>query len=235
MARDDKELSEFARWLTRRMGVLGLKNADVARATSVTGPAVSLWRTGVNVPDNDRIDDLADVLQVTPETILIKLGRMKPREGITKEWEDIITRFQDAGPEAERLLFALGDALLLALHRNRTQTEIQLSLDPVFHGENLEAMRNIHELEDEERLLFYNQVRLPTNKSIQLMVTIAGSEGPNRYVVVAESSQDELPDMTANLKVGSATYQTQSDGKYFVFDEIILDDTVRNITLTLER
>lgn len=235
MARNDKELSEFARWLTRRMGVLGLKNADVARATSVTGPAVSLWRTGVNVPDNDRIDDLADVLQVTPETILIKLGRMKPREGITKEWEDIITRFQDAGPEAERLLFAIGDALLLALNQNRTQTELVLSLDPIFRPQEVEAMRGIHDLEPNESLLLYDRVRMPNNQHVRMIVTASPTDGVNRFILAAETNNEDLPEFTAKLKVGGATYETSNDTGHFIFDEVILDETIGQITLTFER
>ena len=105
----------FGQWLTQRMGILGLKTYDIAKACEVTTPAVSLWRTGVNVPDSARIKALAEILQVTPDTILYRLDRLKPREDLTKEWEDMISRVREAGDEAERVVFALIDAYLLAI------------------------------------------------------------------------------------------------------------------------
>ena len=109
------EPEAFATWLTQRMRILGSKNSDIAEATGVTGPAVSLWRTGVNVPDNDRIAPLAEALKVPEETLLIKLGRLQPREGLNPAWDDYISRVQAAGPDAERVVFALIDAYLLAI------------------------------------------------------------------------------------------------------------------------
>ena len=80
----------------------------------ITGPAVSLWRTNTNVPDNKHIEALATILQVPRETLFLKLGRLHPREGMNPAWDDYITRVQDAGPDAERVVFALIDAYLLA-------------------------------------------------------------------------------------------------------------------------
>jgi transcriptional regulator with XRE-family HTH domain len=104
----------FPIWLVKRMGVLGLKNSDIAEATGVTGPAVSLWRTGVNVPDVDRMAALAEILRVPPETILLKLHKLVPRDTLNPAWDDYISRVQAAGPDAERVVFALIDAYLLA-------------------------------------------------------------------------------------------------------------------------
>jgi transcriptional regulator with XRE-family HTH domain len=235
MARNEEELSEFAKWLTRRMGMLGLKNADVARATNVTGPAVSLWRTGVNVPDNERIEDLSNILEVTPETILIKLGRMKPREGMTKEWEEVITRYQDAGSEAEHLLFAIADALLLAMNEARTHVEIALSLDPLFQPQTVgELVRTLSAVESEGTVLLYDRIRLPNNQQVRMIVR-AIHEDDNRYTVIAETNDNDLSPYTARLRVGNATYETENQGATFIFEEVILEERIGEVKFTIER
>jgi transcriptional regulator with XRE-family HTH domain len=217
------------------MGTLGLKNADVAQATGVTGPAVSLWRTAVNVPNNDRIGDLADILQVTPETILVKLGRMKPRAGITGEWEGLITRFQDAGPEAENLLFAIGDALLLAMSAHRTNTELVVSLDPLLNENGSGPL--VSSTVGEDVVLFYDRIRLPDNHTARLVITCAPTE-ENSYTVVAASNDERLAEHSAYLIVGKARYDAdavmQDEQVEFVFDELMFSPTVGELRLVIE-
>jgi hypothetical protein len=233
MAKPKRELPEFARWLTQRMSVLQLKNSDVAEAAQVTGPAVSLWRTGINVPDNDRIEPLADILQVTSETILLKLGRLKPREGISREWEDIISRFQEAGPEAERLIFALGDSLLLALARAANRTDMPLSLDPIFNPAAMQGLRSSSTLADYEHMLSFQNVQMPgTDDRAWVMVTALATDVANHYRLIADISAPKSYHLNGELRVGGAAYQAKAENNQVVFDDVLFDSTVRRVMLS---
>jgi transcriptional regulator with XRE-family HTH domain len=223
----DKIKNEFSDWLIRRMGTLGLKNSDVAEAAGVSSPAVSLWRTAVNVPDNERIGVLAEVLQVTPETLLIKLGRMQPRPGVTAEWDQVITRVQDSGTDAERLIFSVGDALLAALSQKPTGMRVTLSLDVLWDKD--EALVPD---EGERVLLYFGSITLPGGAPTTLKVTCYATD-EEAYTIEVTHPENDLSGYDWVLQVGSEDYLPTHIGGGMSFEGVPLKPYIGTLRLSV--
>ncbi len=96
--------NDFAGWLRKRMGELGLTQADLARESGIAKSHVSRLLSGESRPTPDSAQRLSKALNLPPDTILIFGGQLpgRPtRNARAEEWLLLFTELDDEQQQNE--------------------------------------------------------------------------------------------------------------------------------------
>jgi transcriptional regulator with XRE-family HTH domain len=129
----DRTPTEFGWFIMRKMGDFDppLRQADLARRAGVSESTISRWLYSPGKPDDDKLDQLADALQVDHGELLAKAGYGRPADHVAeppihrhaRNIDAILSPNSPVPPEdreaLERVLDRLIDPYLKLIRRRR--------------------------------------------------------------------------------------------------------------------